>query len=80
MALQVIQRGSLERLYEAITAMKEGRRVRKVITEDAQQRMKLSCMKIWFVTVLRWMDMFKMDTTSREAKERLKLFIKLEYE
>ena len=58
-----------------------GRRVRKVITEDAQQRMKLSCMKSWSVRVIRWMDMmreemFMMDTTSWEAKNQLKLFIK----
>ena len=81
MAIQVLQRRSPERLYEALTEENEGRRVRKVITEDAQQRMKLSCMKSWSVRVLRWMDMMRedmlmMDTTKKQEKERLKLFIK----
>ena len=81
MAIQVLQRSSPERLYEALTEENEGRRVRKVITEDAQQRMKLSCMKSWSVRVLRWMDMMRedmlmMDTTKKQEKERLKLFIK----
>ena len=43
--------------------------------------MKLSSMKSWSVRVMRWMammrpDMLSLDTTGKQAKKRLKVFIK----
>ena len=81
LGILVLQRGSPERLFEAITEVKEGRRVRKVMTEEALKRLKLSSRKSWSVRVIRWMammrpEMLTMDTTTKQSKEQLKLFIK----
>ena len=81
LAIQVLQQGSPERLFEAITEERDGQRVRKVLTEDALQRLKLSSMKSWSVRAVRWMDMMSqdmltMDTTTKLAKKQLKQFIK----
>ena len=81
LAIQVLQKGSPERLFEAITEVQGGRRVRKVLTEDELRRLKLSTMKSWSVRAVRWMDMMRqemlsMDTTTKQAKEQLKQFIK----
>ena len=81
LAVQVLQKGSPERLFEAITEVRDGQRVRKVLTEDALQRLKLSSMKSWSVRAVRWMDMMSqdmltMDTTNKLAKKQLKQFIK----
>lgn len=72
LAIQVLQRGSPERLYDAITEVNEGRRVRKVLTDDALYRLKLSTMKSWSVRVVRWMammrqDMLTMDVTNKQG-------------
>ena len=45
LALQILKRGSPERLFREITVVQEGHRVRKELTEDNLRRLKLSSLK-----------------------------------
>ena len=48
-AITVLKKRTPERLYESLTHIKDGQRVRKVFTEDDIKRLKLSTRKAWSV-------------------------------
>ena len=81
MALQILKRKTPERLYEILTSMKSGQRVRKELSEDNIKRLKLSTRKAWSTRALRWIGMMptsllEMDFNFKSSNKALKTWIK----
>ena len=81
MAIMILKKRMPERLYESLTHLQDGQRVRKVFTEENINRLKLSTRKAWSVRALRWLEMMpasmlNMDLKQKSSKKILKTWIK----
>ena len=56
-AIQVLKKITPERLYESLTHIKDGQRVRKVLREDNIKQLKSSTRKALSTRALRWLEM-----------------------
>ena len=80
-AIQVLQKRTPERLYESLTHIKDGQRVRRVFSEDDIKQLKLSTRKAWSTRALRWLEMMpasmlEKDFNFKSSKKALKAWIK----
>lgn len=80
-AIQVLKKRTPERLYESLTHIKDGQRVRRVFSEDDIKKLKLSTRKAWSTRALRWLEMkpasmLEMDLSFKSSKKALKAWIK----
>ena len=81
LAIKILQSRKPERLYESLTHIQNGLRVRKVWTVEELMRLNLSTRKAWSTRALRWIDMMPaymldMDISLKSSKEKLKAWIK----
>ena len=81
LAIQILQKKTPERLYESLTHVQDGQRVRKIWKQEDLMRLNLSTRKAWSTRALRWIEMMPasmlvMDLSFKSSKQSLKAWIK----